>query len=32
VSHRITSPEINEASLLLPSPASNQFGNLTLFD
>jgi putative SOS response-associated peptidase YedK len=32
VSHRITSPEINEASLLLPAPASNQFGNLTLFD
>ncbi len=32
VSPRIASPEINEASLIRPAPAANQFGNLTLFD
>lgn len=32
VSPRITSTEANEASLILPAPAANQFGNLTLFD
>jgi len=32
VSPGINSPEIDKASLLLPTPATDQFGNLTLFD
>jgi putative SOS response-associated peptidase YedK len=32
VSHRINNPEIDHASLIIPAPASDQHGNLTLFD
>lgn len=32
VSPRINRPEANEPSLILPAPAADQFGNLTLFD
>jgi len=32
VSPGINSPELEKASLILPTPAADQFGNLTLFD
>jgi putative SOS response-associated peptidase YedK len=32
VSQRINSPATNDASLIIPTPAVDQFGNLTLFD
>jgi putative SOS response-associated peptidase YedK len=32
VTPRINSPEANDVSLLIPTPPSDQFGNLTLFD
>jgi putative SOS response-associated peptidase YedK len=32
VSHAINSTEVERASLILPAPATDQFGNLTLFD
>jgi hypothetical protein len=32
VSPRINLPNANDPTLILPTPAADQFGNLTLFD
>jgi len=32
VSPRINSPAVNDATLIIPTPPADQFGNLTLFD
>lgn len=32
ISPRINTPEANDAALILPTPPTDQFGNLTLFD
>jgi len=32
VSHQISNPAIDHPSLIIPAPAADQFGNLTLFD